>query len=115
MDVLRGFACLLVCQSMGELLAKGLGLALPGPVVGMLLLLLALNIESVRVPVAAAADTLLMHLSLLFVPVGVGVITHLALVSQYGARLALVVVVSTLLGLAVTALLLRRLWRPVVG
>ena len=111
MDILRGFAWLLLCQSAGELLAKGLGLALPGPVIGMLLLLLALNAPFVRVPVAAAADALLAHLSLLFVPVGVGVIAHLALVSQFGLRLLVVVVLSTLLGMAATALLLRRRWR----
>lgn len=111
MDLLRGFAWLLLCQSAGELVARGLDLGLPGPVVGMLLLLLALNAEFVRAPVAAAADALLAHLSLLFVPVGVGVIAHLALVSEFGLRLLLVVIVSTLLGMTVTALLLRRLWR----
>ena len=111
MNVLRGFAWLLLCQSAGELLARGAGLRLPGPVIGMLLLLLALNAEAVRAPVAAAADALLAHLSLLFVPVGVGVITHLALVSQYGVRLLLVVVLSTLIGMAVAALLLQQLWR----
>lgn len=114
MDVLRGFAWLLVCQSAGELLARGAGLALPGPVVGMLLLLLALNVGFVRVPVSAAADALLAHLSLLFVPVGVGVIAHLVLLSQFGVRLLMVVVLSTLLGMAATALVLRRLWRRAV-
>jgi holin-like protein len=49
----------------------------------------------------------LSHLSLLFVPVGVGVMTHLGLLSQYGLRMLLVVVLSTWVGLAVTALLLR--------
>ncbi len=111
MDVLRGFTWLLLCQAVGELVAKGVGLGLPGPVVGMLLLLLTLNLEFVRKPVAAAADALLAHLSLLFVPVGVGVIVHLSLLSQFGLRLAVVVLVSTLLGLAATALLLRHLWR----
>jgi holin-like protein len=82
---------------------------MPGPVVGMALLLLALRWPSVRSSAAACAEFLLSHLSLLFVPVGVGVITHLGLVSQYGLRIALVLVVSTWLGLAVTALALRRL------
>jgi holin-like protein len=111
MDVLRGFAWLLLCQSLGELVSKGLGLGLPGPVVGMLLMLLALNLAFVRRPVAVAADALLAHLSLLFVPVGVGVIAHLPLLSQYGPRLVIVMVLSTLLGIAATALLLRHLWR----
>ena len=111
MDTLRGFACLLLCQSAGELIARGASLSLPGPVVGMLILLLALNFERVRSPVAAAAEALLSHLSLLFVPVGVGVIAHLQLMSDFGARLLVVVVLSTWVGMAATALLLRRLWR----
>ena len=59
--------------------------------------------------VAAAAQLLLTHLSLLFVPVGVGVITHLNLVSQYGVQLLAVIVFSTWIGMAVTALVLRGL------
>ena len=101
---LRGLAWLLALQSIGELLARGLRLPFPGPVVGMLLLLVALRWSVVREPVAACAQFLLSHLSLLFVPVGVGVMTHLALLSQYGLRMLVVIVVSTWIGLAVTAL-----------
>jgi holin-like protein len=104
MQALRGLAWLLVFQSVGELLARGLKLPFPGPVVGMLLLLLALRFEAVREPVGLCADFLLSHLSLLFVPVGVGVMTHLSLVNQYGFRMLAVVVLSTLAGLAVTVL-----------
>ncbi len=111
MNGLRGLGWLLVLQSIGELLSRGLSLPLPGPVVGMLLLLVALRWAVVREPVSACADVLLSHLSLLFVPVGVGVMTHLSIVSQYGGRMLLVLVLSTLIGLAVTALLLNYLWR----
>jgi putative effector of murein hydrolase LrgA (UPF0299 family) len=111
MNALRGLAFLLLLQSLGELLSRGLSLPFPGPVIGMLLLLLVLRWPLVRQPVAACADFLLSHLSLLFVPVGVGVMTHLSIVSQYGGRMLVVLVLSTLIGLAVTALLLNRLWR----
>ena len=111
MNALRGLAFLLLLQSLGELLSRGLSLPFPGPVIGMLLLLLALRWPLVRQPVAACADFLLSHLSLLFVPVGVGVMTLLSIVSQYGGRMLVVLVLSTLIGLAVTALLLNRLWR----
>lgn len=107
METLKGLAWLLLAQSLGEAIARLAGLKLPGPVLGLLLMLAALSFERVRAPVAAAADTLLAHLSLLFVPVGVGVMTHLALISQYGLRMLLVIVVSTSLGMAVTALVLR--------
>jgi putative effector of murein hydrolase LrgA (UPF0299 family) len=99
-------------QSLGEVLARSLSLPFPGPVVGMMLLLPALSWAAVREPVAACADALLQHLSLLFVPVGVGVMTHLALVSEYGMRMLLVIALSTFTGLAVTALVLRGLSRP---
>lgn len=103
---LRGLAWLLALQSAGELLARGLSLPFPGPVIGMVLLLLALRWDVVREPVATCANFLLSHLSLLFVPVGVGVMTHLGLLSQYGGRMLLVIVLSSAIGLAVTALLL---------
>jgi holin-like protein len=106
---IRGLAWLLAFQSVGELLSRGLALPFPGPVVGMLLLLIALRFEAIRVPVSACADFLLSHLSLLFVPVGVGVMTHLGLLSQFGGRMLAVLVLSTLIGLAVTALTLHLL------
>ncbi|MDP1740671.1 CidA/LrgA family protein [Polaromonas sp.] len=111
MQGLRGLAWLLLLQSIGELLSRGLSLPFPGPVIGMVLLLLALRWPVVREPVSVCADFLLSHLSLLFVPVGVGVMTHLSLVSQYGGRMLLVIVLSTVIGLAVTALVLNFLWR----
>ena len=104
MQALRGLAWLLALQSAGELLSRGLQLPFPGPVIGMVLLLVALRWQVVRAPVSSCADFLLAHLSLLFVPVGVGVMTHLSLVSQYGFRMLAVVVVSTLAGLLVTVL-----------
>ncbi|MES2425089.1 MAG: CidA/LrgA family protein [Pseudomonadota bacterium] len=109
MQGLRGLGWLLALQSLGELLSRGLSLPFPGPVVGMVLLLVALRWPLVREPVEACADFLLAHLSLLFVPVGVGVMTHLSLLGQYGGRMLLVLVLSTLIGLAVTVLVLHLL------
>ncbi len=111
MKALQGLAWLLVLQSAGEALARLLKLPFPGPVVGMVLLLLALRWPGVRDSVAAVAEFLLNHLSLLFVPVGVGVMTHLGLLSQYGLRVGVVIVLSTWVGLGVTALVLRALMR----
>ena len=107
--ILTGVAALLVCQSAGEALSRLLHLPLPGPVVGMVLLLIALRWEFVREPVGAAAEVLLPHLSLLFVPVGLGVITHLGLLRQFGWQLMVVLIVSAWTGLIVTAVVLRAL------
>ncbi len=118
MSALTGFATLLTAQVAGELVARWLGgigaWTMPGPVIGMLLLFLALMLPVVKrhlaQSVGEAAQVLLAHLSLLFVPVGVGVMVHLGLLSAFGVKLVLVIVLSTWLGLAVTALVLRRFW-----
>ncbi|WP_431274305.1 CidA/LrgA family protein [Variovorax ureilyticus] len=109
MKGLQGLAWLLVFQSIGEVLSRGLSLPFPGPVLGMMLMLVGLRFPLVREPVAECAGFLLTHLSLLFVPVGVGVMTHLALLSQYGGRMLIIIALSTWIGLGVTALVL---WWP---
>ena len=111
MQALRGITWLLLMQSIGEVISRGLHLPLPGPVVGMLLLLFALRWSVVSDSVQVAAEFLLQHLSLLFVPVGVGVMTHLDVLGKFGARIAIVIVLSTWVSLAVTALVLRTLMR----
>lgn len=115
MEALRGLAILLLFQAAGEGVAHGLSLPFPGPVIGLVLLLGGLSWRVVREPVSAAADVLLAHLSLLFVPVGVGVIVHLDLVARFGLQLMAVIVVSTWVGMAVTALVLRRLLKEDAG
>ena len=108
---LRGFGLLLGCQLLGETAVRALALPLPGPVLGMLLLFALLQWPASRASVGAAAEALLTHLSLLFVPVGVGVVTHLDLVAAHGLGIVAAIVVSTWAGLAVTALALQALTR----
>ena len=107
MDALKGFAWLLSAQSLGEGIARITHAPLPGPVIGLVIMLLALNFALVRAPVRAAAEALLTHLSLLFVPVGVGVMVHTGLIAEYGVRMLVAIVLATWIGLAVTALVLR--------
>ena len=104
MQALQGMAWLLSLQLVGEVLARLLGLPFPGPVIGMVLLLGALRFAAVRAPVAQAAGFLLQHLSLLFVPAGVGVVGHLDELSRTGLPLLVALVVSTVLAIAVGAL-----------
>jgi holin-like protein len=120
--MLAGLTWLLVFQCLGEALVRVAGLPVPGPVAGMLLLFAALRIRrSVPEALDAAADGLLRHLSLLFVPAGVGVMLHLARVADEWVALACALVASTVLTLAATALTMRALIRrrrgdaPAVG
>ncbi len=72
--MIEALALLLGCQLAGEILVRLAGAPLPGPVVGLLLLLVVLLMRgTVPTAVQATARGLLRHLSLLFVPAGVGI------------------------------------------
>lgn len=99
---LGGLTCLLLFQVMGEAISRVLDLPFPGPVTGMILLLLALQWMPLQQMIASTAPGLLSHLSLLFVPVGVGVMSHLTVVSEFGWQIMMVIVLSTWAGMIAT-------------
>jgi holin-like protein len=106
--LLLAFSVLLVFQCLGEGLVFLFGWPIPGPVTGMLLLLAALlAFPRLHTVVDAGANELLRHLSLLFVPAGVGIIVAAASGSGHWLAIGAGVVVSTLATLAVTALVLQ--------
>jgi len=106
--MLAAFAVLLLFQCLGEAVVFVLHLPLPGPVAGMLLLMVALvALPKLQAIVESAANTLLSHLSLLFVPAGVGIVVAAASGSGHWLSIVASVAVSTVLALAVTGLILR--------
>ena len=108
--MLAGLTWLLVYQCIGEILVRWTGLPVPGPVIGMVLLFTTLVVKkSVPEPLQSTASGLLSHLSLLFVPAGVGVMLHFHRVANEWLPIAVALLVSTVLTLAVTALVMRRL------
>lgn len=98
-------AIILGFQLVGEITSRGLALPLPGPVVGLLLLVTCCIL---RPPLAdrirPVTTGLLGHLSLFFVPAGVGIVAHWDLLKQHGLGLAVAVAVSTVLAIAAGAL-----------
>ena len=95
---------LLAYQLVGEVISKGLELPLPGPVVGMGLLFLTLLIKG-NLPegLKKTSQGLLSHLSLLFVPAGVGVMMHMHLLANEWQAISVALVVSTALTVLLTA------------
>lgn len=107
--MVRGFAILLVCQLLGEVIGRFWQLPIPGNVLGMVLLLVALRFGMVRLDwVEEAAELLLGHLALFFVPAGVGVMTYWALIGREWLPITLATVISTFVVLAVTGRLADR-------
>ncbi|MHB0775599.1 CidA/LrgA family protein [Halomonas sp. WWR20] len=107
-----GMSILLGCQFVGELLVRALGLPVPGPVIGMALLLIGL-MGNGRVPdgLRYTGEGLLRYLTLLFVPAGVGMMTHFELIRADFWTLIITLVLSTAITMAVTAKLMEWLNR----
>ena len=103
--MIQALALLLLFQLGGEATARGLSLPVPGPVLGMVALTLALALSArLMALMRPLAEGILSHLSLLFVPAGVGVIGHLTALGAMGPALALAIVASTAAAIAVGAL-----------
>ena len=110
--MIASLSLILLCQLIGEVIVRGLKLPLPGPVVGLLLVLLLLLARDrfatlARGPlqndgVEGASRGLLAHLSLLFVPAGVGVVQKLDLLAEHGIAILLILVASVVVTLLVT-------------
>ena len=108
--MLNAIALLLVFQLAGEAIALYFALPVPGPVIGMGLLFATLWFrggpsDNLR----GAAQSLLQHLSLLFVPAGVGVMLHAQRMADEWLSILVALVASTLLTITVTALVMRAL------
>jgi len=110
--MLAALTVLLVYQLIGEVLVQLLGLPVPGPVIGMLLLFLSLLLRGeAPAPLRDTANGLLGHLSLLFVPAGVGVMLHFHRLASEWLPILVALVASTVLTIGVTALVMRALQR----
>jgi holin-like protein len=95
--MLDALALLLVFQLLGETVSYGLKLPIPGPVIGMAALFWAWPyLGRAQQELDRVATTLLSHLSLLFVPAGVGVMLHVGLIAAWWAPLLLAIVLSSL-------------------
>jgi len=102
-------ALLLLCQLMAEVIARMLSLPLPGPIIGMILMLglLLLRDKITNITPNELRDgtlektsgVILANLSLLFVPAGVGVVQRLDLFVTHGVALVIAILASTILAL----------------
>jgi len=103
--MITGFIALLGCQLLGEFVVRALGIPIPGPVVGMVLLLVILLIRKPErtAGVVRAADLLLRHLQLLFIPAGAGIVAYLAVLGASWLPVLGGLVLSWLAVLVVTA------------
>jgi len=100
--VVPALAIILLFQLVGEVISRAAHLPLPGPVLGMIGMVVAISVSTwLRELIRPVAQGLLNHLSLLFVPAGVGVVAHIPTLISHGVALAAALVISTLLAIIV--------------
>lgn len=104
MNFLNGITILLIYQLIGEVSVLLLKIPVPGPVLGMVLLFLTLAFRKRSTDsLDLAASGLLSHLSLLFVPAGVGIMVHFERISNEWLPISIALILSTIITLAATA------------
>ncbi|MGY3131879.1 holin-like protein [Bradyrhizobium sp. USDA 4501] len=107
--MIASLSLILLCQLVGEVAVRALAVPVPGPVVGLVLLLLARD----RFPalargplgddgVESASRGMLANLSLLFIPAGVGVVQKLDLLAEHGIAVLVILAVSVIVTLLAT-------------
>ena len=98
MPLITALTILLVFQLMGEITVRYLGLPIPGPVLGMLMLFVTLLFRKrVHESLETTASGLLEHLSLLFIPAGVGIMVHFDRIASEWLAIAVALISSTVI------------------
>lgn len=102
--MIRALTLILLCQLAGDAITRTLGLGVPGPVLGMALLWgLMLASPPIAKTVIPVGEGILRHLSLLFVPAGVGVVGHIDQLGAQTLALGAAILVSTVLAIVAGA------------
>ena len=108
--MIAGLVEILLFQGAGEVVSHFLVPPIPGPVVGLILLLGWFHLRKrISAPVDLVATALVQNLGLLFIPAAVGVVAFLPQLRAHAVPLVVALVASVVATIAVTALVLRAL------
>ena len=121
--MLRSIFVIFFFQLLGEFLKKFFEMRIPGPVIGLILLLVTLiflkkfkktAIVNLKSDLINTSNYILSYLSLLFVPIGVGVVMHLSYLENNLFRVLIIVFISTILTIGGTAFLMEKINRKLI-
>ena len=116
--MLRAIFIIFFFQLLGEAIKKFFEMRIPGPVLGLILLLVFLiflkrfktaAITNLKEDVINTSNYILNYLSLLFVPIGVGVVMHLSYLENNLFKVLIIVFISTILTIGLTAFLMEKI------
>ena len=111
--MISGLVQILLFQSLGELLSKFALPTLPGPVIGLVLLIAWLVLrKQVNAELAMVAEGFSRYFGLLFVPAAVGVVLFLPQLKANALAIVSALLVSIILTIATSAIVVRYLSPP---
>ena len=104
-------------QLIGEFLQKYFSLTLPGPVIGLILLLLSLLIIKNKMSddkhslssFENTSEKLISYLPIMFVPIGVGVVMHISLLQAEIWKILIIIFFSTILTIGLSAFIIEKI------
>ena len=106
--MIQGLVQLFIFQALGDLVSKFTLPFIPGPVLGLVLLLVFLSLRGhVPASIDVAGRGILQHLGLLFIPASVGVVLYLPVLQANAWAISAALVVSVVATVAVTSLVLK--------
>lgn len=104
MKYLKQLMIILISYFLGTIIQLFFNLPLPGTVLGLILLLLALSLRIVKIEmIEDICEVLISHMSFLFIPAGVGLMTSFDMLKGKVIAFSIIIVISTFVVWIVTA------------
>ena len=115
--MLRSLFIIFFYQLLGEVIQKIFEINIPGPVIGLILLLLSFIFFSKKLTqskkiikkISVTSNQIINYLSLLFVPIGVGVVMHINYLGDNLFKIFSIIIIGTLATLVFTALVMEKI------
>ena len=115
--MLRSLFIIFFFQLLGEAIQKFFEINIPGPVIGLILLLLvfiffiknASPFRKIKKEISETSHQILNYLSLLFVPIGVGVIMHINYLGDNLFKILAIIIIGTLSTLVFVAYVMEKI------
>ena len=110
LKILQAFLYIFMFLGLGELVVYFIDIPVPGNILGMILIFVALKLKLIKLEtVKPASDKLIQYLMLFFVPFGVGLLAYFDFIKAHWLVLVIVATLSTLVTLFITAFVQEKL------
>ena len=115
--MLRSLFIIFFFQLLGEAIQKFFEINIPGPVIGLILLLLvfiffiknASTFRKIKKEISETSHQIINYLSLLFVPIGVGVVMHINYLGDNLFKILAIIIIGTLSTLVFVAYVMEKI------